>query len=669
MADPLRQTHPSGATRRAIFASTIAFHFAVCMPPLVAQQAVKVTRGISRAVGSAAQADSTPRRRTIPISVEPKRVALLEVTTRGRVLESSELPPTRQGGVAGVACGETSHADAEAFLGGATVTVEAGFGEGDIAWALYEVDPASFPVRIDVMEFMLVKPNASADVVVEWSLLVWDGPPLGGVGLPVFTAESVGAVVPTARIAPGVDALLIRIVVDPDDPEPIVINNDTGQNSFTVGFRIDEHNAPSIDPCLFGPDPDNNAFPAVDLTLPTLTGNWLTGLESCLFCGGTNSFATLDPTFCLPSGDWLIRTTFACTLEGACCDVDAVCSDNVNDLSCLEQGGTFMGGDSLCSAVTCPTPVGACCVGGPSGQSCGEDLAEVLCEGLSGVYMGNGTQCSAIDCSLGACCLPDGSCDDMIELECDRAAGLFRGSGSECATTFDCPEPRGSCCADTVCVPDQVVSFCEAIGVFNGIGSTCDVNTCLCPGATIAASDPPDGTVDARQPHAPEDATLRQGIGTVAEPIVITLDPPVTGADNLACWSVCESPADPMRAANGVLSVTDLGSGQYEILLDHALEPGTVTSVTYAGDGSTSRYTAHPGNVDAGIAANGQDFAFARAVLGGTETAPHGLYSIDIDHSGAMGPGDLLRLIDVLIGGATFNAWLDSPRPVNDTCP
>lgn len=665
MTDTIVHTCSSGATRRAILAATLVFHLAACMPRVIAQQPVKVARGLIRAT----EGDGTPRRRTIPISVEPKRVALLEVTPRGRVLRYTETPAIQQGGVAGVACGETTHADPDAFLQGATVTVEAGFGEGDIAWAQYQVPPASFPVRIDVMEFLLVKPNASADVVVEWSLLVWDGPPLGGVGLPIFTAESIGAVIPTARIPPGIDALLIQIVVDPDDPEPIVINNDTGQNSFTVGFRIDQHNAPSSNPCFFGPDPQNNAFPAVDLTLPSLTGNWLTGLESCFICGGTNSFATLDTTFCRPTGDWLIRTTFSCTLEGACCDVDAVCSDNMSDLICVEQGGTFMGGESLCSAVTCPMPVGACCVNAPSGPSCGDGLAEVLCEGFSGIYMGNGAQCLTIDCTPGACCLPDGSCDDMIELECDRAAGLFRGTNSECALTFDCPEPRGSCCAGTVCVPDQAVSFCEAIGVFNGIGTTCDANTCLCPAATITASDPPDGTVDARQPHAPDDGTLRQGIGTVVEPIIITLDPPVTGADAPACWSLCESPDDPLRVANDVFGVTELGGGQYEILLDHALTPSTVTSLTYAGGGSATRYTAHPGNVNADATANGQDFAFARAVLSGMANAPHGLYSIDLDHSGMMAPADLLRLIDLLIGGASFEAWLDSPQPVNDTCP
>jgi hypothetical protein len=395
-----------------------------------------------------------------------------------------------------------------------------------------------------------------------------------------------------------------------------------------------------------------------------LDGNWLTAQDCGNSCDGTNPFRDLPPILCRPTGDWVIRATFSCTFIGACCDVDAVCSDAVPNTTCLEQRGTFMGDGVFCGNVSCPPPVGACCFGG----SCLEDVGEALCEGLSGaVYVGNGEVCTETLCTQGACCMPDGLCEDMLDGQCAAAGGTFHG-GTDCGS-FSCPQPRGACCIQELCFPNQQRSVCEQQGTWMGIDTTCIPDPCApqgCPGAAMSDEVPPGDTVDARQPHAAEAADPRQGIGSAAEPIVATLGSP--GAE--ACFELCESAPDPVLGANDVATVVDIGGGRYEIVLNRPITPGEATTILQTGDASFLVYISHPGNVNADAVADTADLISLARILRDEEIPIYGPYSADLDRTGLSTPADLLRAVDLMLGGDAFDrAWFGTDLPGLGACP
>lgn len=178
---------------------------------------------------------------------------------------------------------------------------------------------------------------------------------------------------------------------------------------------------------------------------------------------------------------------------------------------------------------------------------------------------------------------------------------------------------------------------------------------------------PPNGVVDARQPNTPRDSLPRQGIGTEDEPIVVALDPPVTDAAH--CFNLCETAADQLLGANYIVSVSGSGTGQYKIVLHHAITAGAVTTIQYKGGGSYVEFTSHPANVNADSAAAPSDILRVIDYINGVATSPWGIYSEDVDRSNLLGPPDILRVIDLLNGAGVFASWLNSPLPLNTSCP
>lgn len=80
----------------------------------------------------------------------------------------------------------------------------------------------------------------------------------------------------------------------------------------------------------------------------------------------------------------------------------------------------------------------------------------------------------------------------------------------------------------------------------------------LCAKAHTVSSVPADWTIDARRPHPVNDASLsaREGIGSISEPTVITLD--VSGSSSLQCWELCQS--GPEMIEGGVSSNNQIAS-------------------------------------------------------------------------------------------------------------
>jgi hypothetical protein len=193
------------------------------------------------------------------------------------------------------------------FVGGSFVT-QAGFQESEIAAASYVLPADAFPVRVDVLEMVFAQNNATVTTTTQWSTLVWRGVPSTGTLLATFTSGSVG--IPHLVLPPGTIGAILRVSIDPG--APLVVTDD-GSHTFSIGYRIDDHNDEPADPCTGTPPSNSNAFPTTDVSgVQNPTGNWLFGVNcgvfSCPANGGWARFSQL-PQFCRPSGDWVLRAT------------------------------------------------------------------------------------------------------------------------------------------------------------------------------------------------------------------------------------------------------------------------------------------------------------------------------------------------------------------------
>jgi hypothetical protein len=240
-----------------------------------------------------------------------------------------------------------------------------------------------------------------------------------------------------------------------------------------------------------------------------------------------------------------------------------------------------------------------------------------------------------------ACCFPNLSCSSLSPPDCVAQGGEPQGRG------FACLGNNNAAPGDDLCEP--------------------------CPAATIVQSNPQDGTLDARQPHGLLNELPRQGIGapgepgSAREPIVLLLNPPLDGVER--CFRLCETRNDPLLGPNAVDAVTSLGAGGYEIVLDHAITAGGVTTIRYRGDGYLD-YTAHPANVDANGTVDMLDMIMMIDCCLLQLCAPISLeHGCDIDRSGLIAPLDALREADLMNGAHLYSVWRGTPLPFNSSCP
>ncbi len=455
-------------------------------------------------------------RTALPIPVGLERLDLLPVTLR-----LSRGAGEGGGTVRGPGCPQTvaSHTDAS-FTGG-SYTAQAGFAQNEIAAASYVLPASAFPIKVELLEFIMVTSQAVVQTTTEYTILVWDGPPNSGP--PVFEYASNDLDLPHARIGPGTAGVNIQVAVDPGDPEQIYVYNNSGTNTFSIGLRIDHHNQQSGSGCGGSTDiPSNrNAFPCTDVSgLSQGARNWLFGVNCGIFgCppnGGWSTFSGLN-ILCRPSGDWVMRATWSsinCEPDptGACCapigsctvttqancaagsswSQGGVCSPNTctqpTARCCLPNGSCQILLQSACTAqqgswtfgqtcaAACPQPTGACCFG----TSC-QVMEPGVCSGFGGTFIGINVACGAGGtCPLGACCLPDGTCASNISNPaCTGLGGTFQGVGTSCSPN-NCPQPTGACCSATnFCFPLTQAS-CSGIpgATWRGPLTLCEPNPC-----------------------------------------------------------------------------------------------------------------------------------------------------------------------------------------------
>ncbi len=382
------------------------------------------------------------------------------------------------------ACPNVQVALTDSDFGAGSYTLQAGFAQGESLGATFAVPAEDFPIKIDVMETIFGTSNASVQTTTHWSVTVWDGTPATGIQVATFSSD--GTILPHLVMGPGTNGTLISVTVDPGDPEQIYIYNDSGQNEYTVAFRIDQHNNPG-NPCLSSPPTNSNAFPCTDMSgLQYPNENWIEAVSGTLcVCGSGWMTFQQFPGFCTPSGDWVIRSSYTpvnCTVDpGACCLSDNSCFD-LSPSECETFGGTSQSPGTTCATYVCGSGIGACCLES-TGNCVDFDLNN--CNTVGGIHMGEGTLCASITCfPEGACCLDDGSCIGPISLaDCIAVAGTFQGDGTSCSTA-NCPQPDGACCGDGWCL-DIIEADCSAVaGSWQGMGSLCsdqDVCAIACP--------------------------------------------------------------------------------------------------------------------------------------------------------------------------------------------
>ncbi|MFN0149632.1 MAG: ice-binding family protein [bacterium] len=157
----------------------------------------------------------------------------------------------------------------------------------------------------------------------------------------------------------------------------------------------------------------------------------------------------------------------------------------IEDGRALARTGAVTMDTNVITAPTCaPASIGACCL--PSG-SC-KDVTAVECAKLGGLWR-EGSRCKFHPCPppTGACCLPDGSCQVATRSECRKLKGTYQANGTTCKDV-KCAPPTGACCYHGVC---RVVTEerCSSIGgVFQGTGTSCHGNPCNTDGACCFAN-------------------------------------------------------------------------------------------------------------------------------------------------------------------------------------
>lgn len=434
------------------------------------------------------------------------------VTTRGRVLNQPVWGPMADGEPLHPApasepvrpestdergnCDFTETYSGANFSNGGSLIAQAGMAEGESAAVQFVIPASHFPVRIRLSEILWATQNATVQTTTGYAVSWYSGNPATGAFIDGYVAD--GVILPYIQLPIGSSAVNVQVTVDPQDPQQIVIPAPLdGSNSFTVEFRISEHNAPSPNGCTVPTPIASNAFPTTDTNgLSQPSRNWLFGLNCGLFgCpanGGWATFADL-PGFCRPSGDWNIRVTYERVncgpATGACCFTSGACTDDQTTTTCQQAGGTYRGDNTTCATQTCPVSTQACCFS--SSQSC-IDLTPANCTGFGGTLGGAGTSCATYVCfPIGACCLPNGTCVDAVSpATCSSQGGQFRGNATTCATQ-NCPPPVGACCSPAGFCAEFTQANCNAVGgTWKGAGTSCiDGNS--------------NGTADACETQAP----------------------------------------------------------------------------------------------------------------------------------------------------------------------
>jgi hypothetical protein len=194
-------------------------------------------------------------------------------------------------------------------------------------------------------------------------------------------------------------------------------------------------------------------------------------------------------------------------------------------------------------------------------------------------------------------------------------------------------------------------------GYSTAIGTGCFHVECVpeCPEESVTYLNPMPDVVDARQP-----TTLQGG------PLLGIREVRVAAAEVVqrACMEICET-SHVKLPENFVQDLMHHGDGTATVILARPMSPGAVTTIRYQADDSHGAFIVHPGNANGDEAANALDARSFLDYLDGhpMNPPPWALFSTDLDHSGALNPQDLARLMDLLLGADDLTPWDGTTRP------
>jgi hypothetical protein len=173
-----------------------------------------------------------------------------------------------------------------------------------------------------------------------------------------------------------------------------------------------------------------------------------------------------------PSANWLFGVNcgpFGCPPNGGWSTFANLAS------ACRPSGDWVM--RATWSGVNCGPGVGACCMPDTTCQA----TSSSACATAGGVYRGDGTSCATANCpTTGACCSGTGGCVVTTPATCSSLGGTFLGAGVACSGN-QCPS--GACClASGSCVITQNSAACTSQGgIFRGPNTVCATANCPQP--------------------------------------------------------------------------------------------------------------------------------------------------------------------------------------------
>lgn len=162
----------------------------------------------------------------------------------------------------------------------------------------------------------------------------------------------------------------------------------------------------------------------------------------------------------------------------------------------------------------------------------------------------------------------------------------------------------------------------------------------------LIGSDPPDGSVDARQPFSPDGSNPTDRWQTIDLFLAGCAD-----AIQMGDITVTESGAGGNEPV--VDAMTIVGPSQIRAHLSRPVSRGVWTILTHELSGSSIRLGVLSADVNADGTSGVEDVTAWIAAQSGF--AP--VWSSDIDASGSSTPADILRLIDLLSGAATYAVY------------
>ncbi|MCO6438447.1 MAG: hypothetical protein J5J06_15260 [Phycisphaerae bacterium] len=380
----------------------------------------------------------------------------------------------------------------------------------------------------------------------------------------------------------------------------------------------------------------NTAADCASVCTNTLTP--CTSTANCNACSGDPNRPCLSNTDCK-----------TCLVGGAPCTVNADCgvggvcvqvnTCTVSGNTCQTQSCLSSCGDA--SSVTVPVFAGSFLKLRVGGELGGTPSGNVRVRCMPDDCNANGVP-DAIDIQINGDCNNNGEPDD-----CDIANGWADcqpdGIPDRCQIAVGSPAPGG---------PFFCTENCKTDANDDGVPDECVVTPC-----SIVSALPAGCAIDAGQPHALDSAAPPQGWSSVE----ITFDGSCD-ASTLTTGSFTIATQPGPASAPTITNVSGVGNVA-TLTFSAPIPTNQWTCVTHSGTDVCFGYL--PGDVDGNRTASETDVTALIASLDGTTPRPD--YATDINRSGAPTVADITRLIDVLNGGNTYNAW--KGQGISIACP